>query len=65
MLCIEQGAAQLQYLLKCLCTDGLANQLAGIALKWAQLLARVQQPILQQLSPPLPHLQPMVWLPSI
>ena len=65
MLYIDQGVAQLQYLWKHFHTAGLPNKLAVIALKWAQLLARVQQPILQQPSPPLHHLQLMMWPPSI
>ena len=44
MLYIDQGVAQLQYLWKHFHTAGLPNKLAVIALKWAQLLARVQQP---------------------
>ena len=64
-LCVKHGPAQLQYLLKCIHTDGLPHKLAAIALTWVQLLAATQQPILPQASPLLPHLQLMVWIPSI
>lgn len=41
------------------------TQLTHIAIKWCQLLAGIQEPILHQVHIPLPHLYPMKWIPSI
>ena len=39
--------------------------MALITLAWAQLLTGTQQPVLSNVMPPLPHLAPMTWIPSI
>ena len=62
---IEQGIAQIHSLMTSLRAEGVPKKLALITLAWAQLLADTQQPVLSNVTPPLPHLAPMKWIPSI
>ncbi|KAL7574197.1 hypothetical protein ACA910_014872 [Epithemia clementina (nom. ined.)] len=64
-LFVEQGLAQVLSLLTCLRSQGVAHQLACIALMWAQFLAGTGVSILVDVHTPLPQLDPLVWLPSL
>lgn len=64
-LYIEQGIAQMRSLIICLRSNSNMTTLAKIALSWFQLLAGTSKPILTNVTTPLPHLDPMSWLPSI
>ena len=62
---IEHGIAQAKSLMTSLKAEGVPRKLALITLAWAQLLAGTQQPVLSNVTPALPHLAPMKWIPSI
>ena len=55
----EQGISQLQALLVSLWSAGPQQTLALIAISWAQLLAGMGFPILDDVQTPIPHLYPM------
>ena len=50
---------------KIVSAEGVPKKLALITLAWAQLLAGTQQPVLSKVTPTLPHLAPMKWIPLI
>ena len=64
-LSMEKGLSQLMYLIMALRTPGVPQQLSLIAMSWAQFLAGVSYPIMMRPSVPLPHLEPMKWIPEI
>ena len=61
----EQGISQLQALLLSLQSEGPQHTLSLIAISWAQLLASMGFPILNDVQTLIPHLYPMKWMPSI
>ena len=64
-LCTEQGISQLQALLLSLWSSRPQHTLSLIAISWAQLLAGMGFPILDDIQTPIPHLYPKKWIPSI
>ena len=62
---IEQGITQTHSLMMSQRAEGVPRKLALITLAWAQLLAGTQQPVLSNVTPVLPHLAPIKWIPSI
>jgi hypothetical protein len=63
-MAVEQGMAQLQSFILCLRSDGVPRKLAMIAQSWAQYLAGTSKPIFEDVHTPLPHLDPMLWIPG-
>lgn len=61
----EQGIFQIESLVKCLRSHGLPQKLAEILISWAQLITGTRVSLLDDVSTPLPHLEPMKWLPVI
>ena len=55
----EQGISQIQALLSSLWSAGPQHILSLIAILWAQLLAGMGFPILNDIQTPIPHLYPM------
>lgn len=62
---LEKGAAQLQSLVLCLCTGGVPRDLANVAIAWAQYLVGTRISLFLDTTTPLPHLNPMTWIPPI
>ena len=62
---VEQGIARLYYLMMSLRSEGIPNDLARIAISWAQLIAGINKSIFINVTLPLPHLSPMKWIPAI
>ena len=62
---VERGISQVYQLLACLRSGGIESQLALIMISWGQCLAGIGDPILTNTTTPLPHLEPMTWLPSV
>jgi hypothetical protein len=61
----EQGISHIKMFLKCWRSRQIPGKLLRIALSWAQLVAGIRAPILENVHVPLPHLDPMRWLPSV
>ena len=64
-LSTERGVSQIYCFLACLRSSGVAADLSQIAISWGQYLAGTSFPILSNPNPPLPHLEPMTWLPQV
>ena len=62
---IKQGVNQTHSLMMSLRAEGVPRKLALITLVWAQLLAGTWEPVLSNVTPALPHLTPMKWIPLI
>ena len=64
-LTTERGISQVYMFLACLRSQGLPSDLAHITVSWGQWLAGTSVSILDDVKTPLPHLAPMMWLPSL
>lgn len=64
-LSVEREITQVLTLMMTLRSTGVPQQLAVIALNWAQHLAGVDYNILSHPHTLLPHLEPMKWIPAI
>ena len=63
-LALEKGIGQLRHFFMSLQTEGFPENLAEIAVSWAQLLARTSTPVVTD-QQALPQLSVIKWLPEI
>ena len=64
-LSVEKSISQIYLFLACVRSQGVASELALIAVSWGQFLAGISKPILQHVDIRLPHMEPMVWIPQV
>ena len=64
-LSVERGIAQVYHFLACIRSEGVQQQLAQIMVSWGQFLAGTGTLILEEVHTPLPHMDPMQWIPQM